>query len=96
MSHGDVAVRSVKLIYPIDHVRDCGQCLKPVQEAARNVDLGAELVIEQKRHGMPEGGRCRSGVDDDVEYGAVRTAHQLCLTSSRSTVQAAAYALVGP
>ena len=40
MSYGHIAVRSVELVDPVDDIGDPGQRLEPVQEPARNVDLG--------------------------------------------------------
>ena len=95
MSDGHITVRSVELIDPVDDIGDPGQRLKPVQEPARNVDLGADLIVEQEGHDPTEGRRSRPSVDDYVEHGAIGAADQLRLTSPRSTVQSAAYALVG-
>src|SRR5215217_5138851 len=44
MSYGQIAVRSVELVDPINDIGDPGQRLEPVEEPARNVDLGADLI----------------------------------------------------
>ena len=96
MSDSHITVRSVKLIDPVDDIGDPGQRLEPVEEPARNVDLGADLIVEQEGHDLAECRRSRPGVDDHVEHGAIGAADQLRFTSSGSTMQSAAYALVGP
>ena len=96
MSYGHITVRSVELIDPINDIRDSGQCLEPVQEPARNVDLGAHLIVEHEGHDLTERRRSRPGIDDHVEHRAICAADQLRLASTRSTVQSAAHALVGP
>ena len=96
MSDSHITVRSVKLVDPVDDVRDPSQRLEPMKEPARNVDLGTDLIVEHEGHHLTEGRRSRPGVDDHVEHRAIGAADQLRLTSAGSTVQAAAYALVGP
>ena len=95
MSDSHITVRSVKLVDPIDDIRDPSQRLDPVKEPARNVDLGTDLIVEHQGHDPAEGRRSGPSVDDHIEHGATGTADQLRFTSAGSTVQAAAYALVG-
>ena len=86
----------MKLIDPIDDIRDPSQRLEPVQKPARDVHLSANLIVEQEGHHSAEGHRARPGVDDHVQHGAIGTADQLRLTIPRSTVQSAAHSLIGP
>ena len=96
MSYGHIAVRSVKLVDPVDDIGDPGQRLEPVQESARNVDLGADLIVEQEGHDLAECRRAWPGIDNHIEHGAIGAANQLRLARPGSTVQSAAYALIGP
>jgi hypothetical protein len=77
----------MKRIDPINDIGNCSQCLEPVQEPARNVDLGAELVIEKDRHHLAKGCRSSPRVDDHVQHGAISAPHQLFARQPRSTVQ---------
>ena len=96
MSDGHIAVRSVKLVDPVDDIGNPSQRLEPVEEPARNVDLGADLIVEHEGHDPAEGRRARPSVDDHIEHRAIGAADQLRFASAGSTVQSAAYALVGP
>ena len=96
MSYRHITVGSVKFIDSVNDIRDRGQCLETVQEPARNVDLGADLIIEQECHHLAEGRRAWPGVDDHVKHRTIGAANQLRLSRTGSTVQSAAYALIGP
>lgn len=95
MSYGHITVGSVKLIDAVDDIGDVSQRLKSVEEPARNVDLGAVLIIEQEGHDLAEARRAWPRIDDHIENGAIGAPNQLRLARSGSTMQPAAYALIG-
>jgi hypothetical protein len=86
----------VKLIDAVNDIGNLSQRLEPVEEPARNVDLGAVLIIEQEGHDLAEARRARPGIDHHIENGTIGAANQLRLTCPGSTVQSATYALIGP
>ena len=96
MSYRHIAVRSVELIDAVNDIGNLSQRLETMQEPARNIDLGAVLIIEQEGHDLAEGCRAWPGIDDDIENCAIGAANQLRLASAGPTVQSAAYALIGP
>jgi hypothetical protein len=79
--YSHITVRSVELIDPINDIGNCGQRLKPMQKPAWNVDLRADLIIENEGHYLAKGCRSRSGVDDHVEHSAISASHQLRFAS---------------
>ena len=95
MSYRHVAVGSVKLINAVNDVGNLSQRLEPVEKSARNVNLSAVLIIEQESHDLAEARRAWPGIDNHIENGAMGAANQLRLAGPGSTVQSAAYALIG-
>jgi len=96
VSYRHITVGSVKFIDSVNDIGNCSQRLEPMEEPARNVDLGADLIVEHKGHNLAEGRRAWPGIDDNIEHRAVGAANQLRLSRAGSTVQSAAYALIGP
>ena len=96
MPYGHIAVRSMELIDAVNDVGDFSQRLETMQEPTRNVDLGAVLIIEQEGPDLAEGRRTWPSIDNHIQNGTVGAANQLRLARTRSTVQSAAYALIGP
>ena len=83
MSYGHIAVGSMKLIDAVNDIGNLSQRLETMEEPARNVDLGAVLIIEQEGHDLAEGGRAWPGIDDHIENGTIGAANQLRLARTR-------------
>src|SRR5215217_542566 len=96
MSYRHITAGSVEFIDSVNDISDPGQRLEPVEKPARNVHLSAELIVEQEGHDLPKCRRAWPGIDDHVEHGPIGATNELRLARPGSTVQSAAYALIGP